>query len=384
MSVAVRFAVRRSQDAELGSLAMTSSAFVLTAVVGLAATRELDLSEIWPFLIGGLLAPGLSQVFFVRAVREVGAARSSVLMGTAPLVAVAIALVFLHEPVRAPLLIGAGLIVGGGIALARERVRPADFRRVGVLLAVITTVLFAIRDNVLRSFTKDTHVHALRRPPRGDPDGSVRDPRQRPALLLQGHACSRACGGAGLIAGGDRRDLDLPRSDARLRLVAGLLAAGRSLPSRGGAVRRLVPRALRRLLPRGRRRREPAGRDRVALGGRVRAAAPEAKRADRALARARRRAGRGRRRAHRRVAIIQSWGGSPSSWRNAAPRRSTSTRRRSIRSSSGCSARSASTAAGRGPRAPISGTRTATATWTCSVASGCSTWGATTHASARP
>jgi len=130
MSVAVRFGVRRSQDAELGSLAMTSGAFVLTAIVGLAATRELDLSEIWPFLIAGLLAPGLSQVIFVRAVREVGAARSSVLMGTAPLVAVAIALVFLHEPVRAPLLIGAGLIVGGGIALARERVRPADFRRV--------------------------------------------------------------------------------------------------------------------------------------------------------------------------------------------------------------------------------------------------------------
>jgi drug/metabolite transporter (DMT)-like permease len=161
MSVAVRFAVRRSEDAELGSLAMTSLAFVLTAIVGLTATRELDVSEIWPFLLAGLLAPGLSQVFFVRAVREVGAARSSVLMGTAPLVAVAIALVFLHEPARAPLLVGAGLIVLGGIALAHERVRPADFRRLGVLFAVITTVLFAVRDNVLRSYTKDTHVHAL-------------------------------------------------------------------------------------------------------------------------------------------------------------------------------------------------------------------------------
>jgi drug/metabolite transporter (DMT)-like permease len=161
MSVAVRFAVRNSGDAELGSLAMSSLAFALTAIVGLIATRDLDLTGIWPFLLAGLLAPGLSQVFFVRAVREVGAARSSVLMGTAPLVAVAIALIFLNEPARAPLLVGAGLIVLGGIALAHERVRPADFRRLGVLFAVITTVLFAVRDNVLRSYTKDTHVHAL-------------------------------------------------------------------------------------------------------------------------------------------------------------------------------------------------------------------------------
>src|ERR687887_357585 len=161
MSVAVRFAVRRSKDAELGSLAMSSVAFAVTGVIGLAATRELELADLWPFLIAGAIAPGLSQVFFVRAVREAGAARTSVLMGTAPLVAVAIALVFLREPVRAPLLVGAALIVAGGIALARERVRPEDFRRLGVLFALAATVLFAVRDNVLRSFAKDTHVHAL-------------------------------------------------------------------------------------------------------------------------------------------------------------------------------------------------------------------------------
>src|ERR671925_538579 len=79
----------------------------------------------------------------------------------AELVAVAIALIFLGEPVRASLLVGAALIVGGGIALAHERVRPEDFRRLGVLFALTATVLFAVRDNVLRSFAKNTHVHAL-------------------------------------------------------------------------------------------------------------------------------------------------------------------------------------------------------------------------------
>jgi drug/metabolite transporter (DMT)-like permease len=63
--------------------------------------------------------------------------------------------------VRLPLLLGAALIVAGGIALASERVRPEDFRRLGVLFAVAATVLFAVRDNVLRSLAKNTDVHAL-------------------------------------------------------------------------------------------------------------------------------------------------------------------------------------------------------------------------------
>jgi drug/metabolite transporter (DMT)-like permease len=82
-------------------------------------------------------------------------------MGAAPLVAVAIALVVLGEPARVPLLVGAGLIVAGGVALASERVRPEDFRRLGLLFAVAATVLFAVRDNLLRSIAKGTDVHAL-------------------------------------------------------------------------------------------------------------------------------------------------------------------------------------------------------------------------------
>jgi len=161
MSVAVRFALRRCDDPELGALAMSSFAFTASALIGLAFARPLDLVGAWPFLIAGALAPGLSQILFVRAVRDAGAARTSVLMGTAPLVAVAIALAILGEPVRAALLVGAALIVAGGIALANERVRPEDFRRLGVLFAVAATVLFAVRDNVLRAIAKDSDVHAL-------------------------------------------------------------------------------------------------------------------------------------------------------------------------------------------------------------------------------
>jgi transporter family protein len=121
MSVAVRFAVREAADPAQGALAMSSVAFVLTGVLGLATAQALDLGEAWPFLVAGAIAPGLSQVFFVRAVQEAGAARTSVVMGTAPLVAVALALTILGEPVSAGLLVGAGLIVGGGVAIGVSR-----------------------------------------------------------------------------------------------------------------------------------------------------------------------------------------------------------------------------------------------------------------------
>src|SRR4051812_49491114 len=126
MSVAVRFALRSQDDPELGALAMSTIALAVTGLIALAARPELDLGEIWPFLIAGVIAPGLSQILFVRAVREAGAARTSVLMGTAPLVAVAIALTFLGEPVSAALLVGAGPLVPPGVAPPDAAVPPGD------------------------------------------------------------------------------------------------------------------------------------------------------------------------------------------------------------------------------------------------------------------
>ena len=84
----------------------------------------------------GSLAPGLSQILFTFAVRDAGASRTSVTVGTAPLFSVAIAFVFLDEPVVAGIVLGAVLIVAGGILLASERSRPEHFRRIGLVFAV--------------------------------------------------------------------------------------------------------------------------------------------------------------------------------------------------------------------------------------------------------
>lgn len=163
MAVAVRFALRYADDPVLGAFATATVALAVTAVIGAAATvgEGLHASDLWPFILAGAIAPGLSQVLFTLAISEAGAARTAVLMGTAPLASVAIALVALHEPLRAPHLVGAGLIVAGGVALAGERVRPADFRRLGMAFALLATVMFATRDNLLRWLAGHTDAHAL-------------------------------------------------------------------------------------------------------------------------------------------------------------------------------------------------------------------------------
>jgi transporter family protein len=152
MSVALRFALRRTPDAEAGALATAIVALVPCGGVALVGAEWHG--SVWPFLLAGLLAPGSSQIFYVLAVRDLGPSRAAVLVGTAPLVSVTIALIVLGEPLSWALVLGAVLIVLGGLVLAGERVRPDTFRAVGVLFALACTVFFATRDNVVRSLAK--------------------------------------------------------------------------------------------------------------------------------------------------------------------------------------------------------------------------------------
>ena len=153
MTVAVRLGLRDLPEASGAALATVIPA---TAIALVAAAFHPDLHGAWPFLLAGLLAPGGSQVLFTLAIREVGASRTSVMVGAAPLVAVAIALVFLDEPLRVPLLIGALAVVAGGVLLAAERDRPGHLRRLGLVYAAAAAILFATRDNLARAL----HTHA--------------------------------------------------------------------------------------------------------------------------------------------------------------------------------------------------------------------------------
>ena len=152
MSVALRMALQRDPDIALAAIATVSVALVVAfvAAVAEAPARGLHLASAWPFLLAGVLSPGAAQILVTLAIRESGSSRVSMVFGTAPLVSVTIALIFLGEPARAPLLAGSVLVVAGGVELARERDRPADLNRLGLVYAFAGVTLFAVRDNLVR------------------------------------------------------------------------------------------------------------------------------------------------------------------------------------------------------------------------------------------
>jgi drug/metabolite transporter (DMT)-like permease len=158
MSVALAIALRRSSDTGLGTVTTVAVAFVVAAVWAAAEipARGVHASAAWPFAFAGLLSPGAAQLLVTLGIRESGASRVSMVFGTAPLVSVSIALIFLGEPLSAPLLVGAVLVVAGGVELARERNRPSHLRRIGLLYSFVGVILFATRDNLVRWLSGST------------------------------------------------------------------------------------------------------------------------------------------------------------------------------------------------------------------------------------
>jgi DME family drug/metabolite transporter len=160
MSVGLRIGLGRHPNADLATLCTVAGALVvgLVAAAAEAPSRGVHAGSAWPFMLAGLISPGAAQILVTLAIREAGASRSSVVLGAAPLMSVTIALVFLGEPASVALILGAVLIVAGGLELAWERGRPEHVRRIGLAFAFVATILFAARDNLLRWLSRDTPV----------------------------------------------------------------------------------------------------------------------------------------------------------------------------------------------------------------------------------
>jgi drug/metabolite transporter, DME family len=161
LNITMRRGLARIPDVAAGSAVIASVALVLVGLTTLVAGSNLGAGGLWPFVLVGMLVPGLSQVLVVHAVRAAGASRAGILFGMSPLFSAAIAVVAFGEPLRWPLAIGTLLVVSGGVTLAWEGARPAEYRAIGAVLAVSVAVMFGARDNVSRAVIEDVSSSAL-------------------------------------------------------------------------------------------------------------------------------------------------------------------------------------------------------------------------------
>jgi drug/metabolite transporter (DMT)-like permease len=163
LALAIRHGLTRGGDSEVGAIVIAGFSFGAALLISIPSriVDELHPGDLWPFLLIGALVPGTTQILYIVAIRDAGPSRASILVGTAPLMSIAIALALLGEPFRPLLVLGTALVVGGGAALARERTRPEHFRALGAVLALVCAGLFAVRDNVARWAARGSHPPPL-------------------------------------------------------------------------------------------------------------------------------------------------------------------------------------------------------------------------------
>jgi drug/metabolite transporter (DMT)-like permease len=152
LAVAIRVALRPGLDPDAASFVTTTTACLLCVAIGAAFGQwsHVPWRDTWPFFVAGTVAPGITQVLFTRAVGLIGPSRTTILVGTSPVLSAAIAIALLGEPVRVALVLGTLLVVGGGTMLAWERGGPRGLLTLGAVLACGAAVLFGARDNFVR------------------------------------------------------------------------------------------------------------------------------------------------------------------------------------------------------------------------------------------
>lgn len=148
--MAVREGLLRVSDPAAGSFVTATVGLVVTLPLAFASSDGAASGQIWPFLVAGLIAPGVAGLFFTLAVELAGAARAALLVTAAPLLAAVPAFLLLDEPFHAAIAGGGALIVAGAIVLGGERLEGTSFRRIGLVVALAAAALIAIRDNFAR------------------------------------------------------------------------------------------------------------------------------------------------------------------------------------------------------------------------------------------
>jgi uncharacterized membrane protein len=127
-----------------------TTVFVCVLAAATAPVGRLMTWRIGPFLLAGLLAPGLARLAFFVGVDRVGIARAMPLVSTAPVFAVLVAIAALGERPSPLVLLAVACIAVGGALVAARGAAGGTWRRVDLIFPILAALGFALRDNIFR------------------------------------------------------------------------------------------------------------------------------------------------------------------------------------------------------------------------------------------
>ena len=146
-------------DVAAAATVMTA-ATVASVIAIIGGVRPIDLSwaDSQGFFVIGAIVPGVAQLTFCAAIRMAGPSRTAIMLGTVPVWSVVLAAIFLDEHWSAPVVAGTLLAVVGSVILATEGITKASVSRLGLALAALTALQFAVRDVLARSVTQESNL----------------------------------------------------------------------------------------------------------------------------------------------------------------------------------------------------------------------------------
>ncbi|MDG2427967.1 MAG: EamA family transporter [Acidimicrobiales bacterium] len=148
----------RTDVAAAVTILIAASVAAVIAIVGGTRINDLSWADSRGFFVIGAISPGIAQSTFYAAIRMAGPSRSTIVLGTVPAWSVVLATIFLNELWSASVVVGTLLAVMGSILLATEGVKEASVSRLGLALAGLTALQFALRDVLARSVTQESNL----------------------------------------------------------------------------------------------------------------------------------------------------------------------------------------------------------------------------------
>ena len=155
-----RTGIRTDVAAAATIMTATTVASVI-AIVGGVRLSDLSWADSQGFFVIGTIVPGFAQLTFYAAIRMAGPSRSAIMLGTVPVWSVALATIFLNEHWSVSVVVGTILAVIGSVLLATEETTKTSMSRLGLVLAALTALQFAIRDVLARSVTQESNLDSF-------------------------------------------------------------------------------------------------------------------------------------------------------------------------------------------------------------------------------